>query len=294
MSIDEFLTYLKNEKRYSPHTILAYKKDLEQFEAFMDVAYEQAVLDAKPLHVRSWIVELVEVDDLTPNSINRKISSLSSLFKYALKSGYGESNPVSNVKPPKRSKRLPEFVDKGGMTQLFSGDEIFLDDFEGRRDRAIVSLFYQTGMRLSELIALSIADIDLERGTVKVLGKGNKERVCPLHTETINDIKQYLELRETSVQRNCEALFLTAKGKEVYPSLVYKLVKRALASVSTLKKTSPHILRHTFATHMLNNGADLNTIKELLGHSSLAATQVYTHNSFEQLKKIHKQAHPRA
>jgi len=290
-----FINYLKFEKRYSPHTITAYKKDLEQFDSFLKSEYEVTKADYVSYQmVRSWIVGLME-QDISARSVNRKLSALKSYFKYMKKEGYIRENPMPMIQSPKTSKRLPVFVDPESMETLFSS-EIFDDGFEGIRDRLILEMFYMTGIRLSELINLKDSDIDFYQQNIKVLGKRNKERLVPISPGLINSIKKYLEIRNKSVEviEQNDYFYVTIKGKKLYEKLAYRIVNSYLGKVSTLKKKSPHVLRHTFATHMLNNGADLNAIKEILGHSSLAATQVYTHNTIEKLKNIYNQAHPRA
>jgi integrase/recombinase XerC len=244
--------------------------------------------------VRTWIVSLIE-QDISARSVNRKLSTLKSYFKFMTKEGLVQENPMPKIQSPKTSKKLPVFVDNESMETLFSA-EIFSDDFEGIRDRLILEMFYMTGIRLSELINLKDPDIDFYQQNIKVLGKRNKERLIPVSSGLIDSIKKYLEIRNKSIEavEQNDYFYVTIKGKKLYEKLAYRIVNSYLGKVSTLKKKSPHVLRHTFATHMLNNGADLNAIKEILGHSSLAATQVYTHNTIEKLKNIYNQAHPRA
>ncbi len=290
-----FINYLKFEKRYSPHTITAYKKDLDQFDLFLKSEYDIVeVNDVSYRMVRSWIVKLME-QDISARSVNRKLSTLKSYFKYLTKEGLIRESPMLRIQSPKTSKKIPVFVDNDSMETLFS-TEIFGDDFEGIRDRLIIEMFYMTGIRLSELINLKDSDIDFYQQNIKVLGKRNKERIIPVSKEFIDSIKEYIAVRNKNIaliEQN-DYFYVTIKGKKVYEKLAYRIVNSYLGKVSTLQKKSPHVLRHTFATHMLNNGADLNAIKEILGHSSLAATQVYTHNTIEKLKNIYKQAHPRA
>lgn len=292
ISIDDFIAYLENEKRYSEHTLISYKNDLEQYHAFcLERGNEGMDLFFKT--IRSWIVEMMD-GGLNPRTIHRKLSSLRSYCKYLIKKGELEEDPVEKVLKPKINKRIPEFVDEESIDMLLDRYD-FGTDYSGIRNRLIISMLYQTGMRRSELIGLTEASVDPEASTIKVLGKRNKERIIPLTKELKAELLAYLDIRaETFPDSESDHLFLTAKGKTVYPKLVYKVVNQYLSMVTTLDRTSPHILRHTFATHMLNNGADLNAIKELLGHANLSATQVYTHNTFEKLKSIYNQAHPRA
>ncbi|MAX79576.1 MAG: integrase [Crocinitomicaceae bacterium] len=292
----EFLKYLSVEKRYSSHTVKSYQNDLRQFILFLNKEF-QVLAPAEVTHhfIRAWIVDLMEVEGCTPSSVNRKLSTLRTYFKFLLRSLLIKANPMTNITAPKKAKRLPEFAAENDILQLFNAD-VFEDSYKGAMEKAIVGLFYQTGIRLSELIELKLQDVDFNKGFIKVLGKGGKERFVPIGNEMIHELDQYLNYKNSIEHNNEEEFFFftTEKGKKLYPSMVYKTVNRWLSEVTTLNKTSPHVLRHTFATHMLNRGADLTTIKELLGHESLAATQVYTHNSFEKLKDIYKQAHPRA
>ncbi len=295
MKFDLFLAYITFEKRFSKHTIKAYKTDLEQFKTYLITTYSLSTnSEITHHHVRSWIISLMK-EDVSTRSINRKLSTLKSLFQFLIKKGKLDKNPMLKVVMPKTGKRLPVFVEQGPMEMLFENVP-FSKDFEGVRDRLIMDLFYQTGMRRSELIYLQISDIDFQGQAIKVLGKGNKERIIPINRDLRLQISNYLELRENTFPDllSIGQLFLTKKGKPLYPKLVYNLVKKYLGMVTTQEERSPHILRHSFATHLSNNGADLNAIKELLGHASLAATQVYTHNSIERLKEIYEQAHPKA
>lgn len=295
MLIQNFIDYLHFEKRYSPKTLTAYQNDLRQFFDFIRDTYELSdAISADYQMVRSWIVHLLG-NNISARSVNRKISALKSFYKYLQKQELIEINPVLKVTPPKTNKKLPEFVDKEKMDMLFD-PAIFTDDFEGIRDKLIIELLYYTGIRLSELINIKDTDIDLLRSQIKVTGKRNKERLIPITDELKNTIELYKHVRDNEIERlkSNSYFFVTIKGKNIYEKLVYRVVNSYLSQVSTLQKNSPHVLRHTFATHMLNNGADLNAIKEILGHSNLAATQVYTHNTIEKLKTVYKQAHPRA
>lgn len=290
--ISEFCDYLSHQKRYSIHTVSAYKKDLEQFSQFLLSNYDtKSFKEANSPIIRSWIVQLIE-NNISPRSINRKISTLKSFYKYLLKNNEIETNPLLKVTTPKTSKRLPVFVGENEITDLFSEIK-FPNNYEGIRDNLILELFYATGIRLSELVNLQLNSIDHQNSTLKVVGKRNKERIIPFGNNLKLKLENYLLERE-KLENSGTQLFLTKVGKKIYPKLVYRVVKHYLSLVTTASKKSPHILRHTFATHMLNNGADLNSIKEILGHSNLSATQVYTHNTIEKLKNIHKQAHPKA
>ncbi|MCB0400895.1 MAG: tyrosine-type recombinase/integrase [Flavobacteriales bacterium] len=290
--IQEFCDYLTHQKRYSKHTVTAYQKDLEQFSLFLEKEFDvQSFQDVSSGFIRSWIVSLIE-GDIAARSINRKISSLKSFYKYLQKQQLVDHNPLTKVISPKTSKRLPVFVTESEVGDLFEGIT-FEDDFEGVRDKLILSLFYYTGMRLSELIELKTSAVNRAGMTMKVLGKRNKERIIPVSPKALKEIEHYLSFR-SEVTSKSDRLFITARGEKMYPKLVYRIVNHYLSMVTSNRKKSPHVLRHTFATHMLNNGADLNSIKELLGHANLSATQVYTHNTIEKLKNIHKQAHPKA
>ena len=289
----EFQKYLVSEKRFSTHTVKAYLKDLEQFLIFVTATVSiSSPSEITHKTIRAWLVSLVVDDQVSSNSVNRKLSSLKTYFRFLMLTGLLEVNPTLKVVAPKLKKRLPEFVDQGAM-DAFLAPELFQDDFEGVRNHFIIELFYQTGMRLSELLTLTVQDFEISTGTLKVLGKRNKERLVPVNQSLMRLGEDYLSKR-LEISSNSFQLFITLKGKSAYPKMVYNVVNSYLAQVSTLNKKSPHVLRHTFATHMLNNGADLNSIKEILGHANLSATQIYTHNSFEKLKSIYKQAHPRA
>jgi integrase/recombinase XerC len=249
-------------------------------------------------HIRTWLVDLMN-NNIEPRSIARKLSALRSYFKYLIKEELITTNPVSKVQAPKVAKKLPSFIEEQNLNILFdqkvnnNQEEFFTNDFEGQRNRLILLLFYTCGVRLSELIELKTSDFDTYRQTIKVLGKRNKERIIPITKELNLGIQKYI-ITKTQLGLNNEQLFALSSNNKMYPKAVYNIVKRFLSMVTTIDKKSPHVLRHTFATHLLNKGADLNAIKELLGHASLAATQVYTHNSIERLKNIHKTRHPRA
>ncbi len=289
---DSFLQYLQYEKRFSNHTLLAYSTDLNQFYSYLQLTYEiKELAEINHTVVRSWIVSMME-QKISPRSVNRKITTLKTFYKFLLRQNLVTENPMLKIQSPKTSKRLPMFVEKQKMDMLLDNDNVgFAEDEEGLRNKLMIELFYATGMRLSELINLKQQDVDLAACQLKVLGKRNKERIIPFGHELKSKIEEYLEIRKTT---NSEYLLTGKGGKKMYEKLVYRIVNKYLSVVTTTDKKSPHVLRHTFATHMLNNGADLNAIKELLGHASLSATQVYTHNTVEKLKNIHKQAHPKA
>lgn len=289
-----FLKYIRVEKGYSAHTVRAYGDDVRQFFSFcgLDPEKDQAN-HITHRQVRYWLSSIIS-QGFTPRSANRKLSSLRTFFRYLQREGVVKTNPLTRIIPPKSGKRLPSFVGESEMTELLD-TERFNDDYAGVRDQLILELFYFTGMRLSELVGLTVDKIDFSSQTIKVLGKGNKERILPMHPELSKLISEYLIVRdEINLNKFEKTLFLTEKGKPIYPKLVYRIVRANLSNVTTLEKKSPHVLRHTFATHLLNHGAELNAIKDLLGHANLSATQVYTHSSFEKLKKAYKQAHPRA
>lgn len=286
-----FIDYVKFEKRYSVHTVIAYQNDLEEFLLFTKEKYEEvdpARISASI--IRSWLASLRE-HPIQPRSINRKLSTLRSWYKFLLKNKKVEVNPLQKILPPKSGKRLPVFVERIPMDRLLHQVE-FPDTFEGHTQRLIIDLLYATGIRRSELINLKNADIDRSAKTIKVLGKGSKERIIPISAGLLSRMDAYQEEKEQMGFDRVPFLLVTKKGKKLYPEYVYRSVKKYLGLVTTLEKKSPHVLRHTFATHLVNNGADLNAIKELLGHANLSATQIYTHNTIEQLKTVYEQAHP--
>ena len=292
MFIERFIRYLEYEKRVSPHTLTAYKHDLYQFAEYLH--NETISLDAvRHRHIRTWLVTLIEVNGA--KTVNRKLSALRSLFKFLQKENLVAENPTSLIKAIKMPKRLPVVVDDNKLTVLLDNAETFDEGFNGLRERLILELLFATGMRLSELISLKEQSVDFYSRTLKVLGKRNKERIIPLHVSIIALLKHYLdEKKKQDFDNKTQALIVTDSGSAAYPNFVYRIVKKYLSYISTADKKSPHVLRHTFATSLLNKGADINAIKELLGHASLAATQVYTHNTAERLKSIYKQAHPKA
>src|SRR5215203_4577627 len=292
--IQPFLDYLKFEKRFSQHTIISYQTDLVAFFDYLQLTYNGVEPEKlSHIYIRSWLASLKD-GGMTAKSINRKISTLRSFFKYQMKLGVIALTPMAKINAPKNEKRLPRFVAKKDVEMLFNHVE-FSDDWKGITNRLIFLIFYNTGMRLSELINLKESSIDFHNQTIKVLGKGNKERLIPMSHQLAEEIKKYiLAKKERSTRCEPDVLLVGEKGKKLAARSVYSTVKHYLALVSTVEKKSPHILRHSFATHLTNNGADLNAVKELLGHSSLAATQVYTHNTIEKLKNIYKKAHPKA
>ena len=293
-AVQQFLDYLKFQKRYSRHTIISYQHDLQSFFDFLILRFGTMPLpDIKSTFVRSWLAQLKQ-DGLDSKSISRKISALKSFFKYQLKQNQLKASPMATILSPKAKKRLPQYVKKEDMNTLFAHVE-FPDNWEGRTQRLLIRLFYNTGIRQAELIGLREIQVDQYNLSIKVLGKGNKERVIPVSKELMDDMQEYLAgKRDHFAEADKEYFFVNARGKKLYPSYVYNTVSKYLALVTTIDKKSPHVLRHSFATHLMNNGADLNAVKELLGHSSLASTQVYTHNTIEKLKDIHKKAHPKA
>ena len=285
----KFINYLSSEKRFSVHTITSYSNDINQFALFLLEEY-QIVSDFSKINfqvVRSWIVYLLE-QGIDPRSVNRKISTLKTFFKFLVREGSILESPMLKVVSPKSKKRLPIFIEEDQIESLLNEVE-FDDDFIGARDKLIIELFYVTGIRLSELINIKISDINFDTNLIKVLGKRNKERLIPLSFGIVNELQSFLQKHKID-----NYLFTTLEGNKVYAKLVYRVVNKYIGKISSINKKSPHILRHTFATHMLNNGADINAIKELLGHANLSATQVYTHNTIEKLKSVYKQAHPRA
>lgn len=293
-AIQDFLDYLKFQKRYSQHTIISYRNDLLSFFDFMTVQYGQTGLpDIKAGFVRSWLAQL-KLGGMESKSIGRKISTLRSFFKFQLKQQKIAVSPMATIIAPKVKKRLPQFVEKEDINTLFNHVE-FPDNWQGKTERLLLQLFYNTGMRQAELVGLKETQADAHNSSIKVLGKGNKERIIPVSAALMHSIKDYVKAKRDELEQFDEVyLLVNPKGKKLYPRAVYNVVKHYLGLVTTIDKKSPHVLRHTFATHLMNNGADLNAVKELLGHSSLAATQIYTHNTIDKLKDIHKKAHPKA
>jgi len=296
MATEKFLKYLEYEKRYSAHTLTAYRSDLEQFFIYLNSQFEtNELIEINHFYIRSWIVSLMEAK-LNTRSVNRKITVLKSFFKFLMREKVVELNPMIKIQSPKNSKRLPVFVDKLKMKEVLD-PENFENSFIGIRNKLIFELFYSTGIRLSELSNLKPENINCATQTIKVLGKRNKERLVPIAAPLATLIEQYLTERKKLLEQKdiiSTLVFLKENGVAVNQKTIYHVVRKHLAKSTTLQKKSPHVLRHTFATHMLDNGADINAVKEILGHSSLAATQVYTHNTIEKLKNVHKLAHPRS
>ncbi len=292
--IQSFLNYLSYEKRYSVHTLTSYSNDIIGFFDFLELTFGKTGITAIDQNqVRSWLADLKE-NKLEARSINRKISALRTFFKYHQRTGTVDHSPLEQVIRPKQNKRLPVFIKEEDTERLMDALNASAEDWKGLNARLLITIFYATGMRLSELISLKEKQIDFSRSQFKVLGKGNKERIIPVSHELIEKIREYQALKKKEFNTSADMLLVTEKGKKLYPKYAYLLVNKFLGEISSLDKKSPHILRHTFATHLLNKGADLNAVKELLGHSSLSATQVYTHNTIEKLKAAHKKAHPKA
>ena len=286
---NKFITYLSSEKRFSEHTIKSYTTDLKQFTSFLSSEFQivDEINDISFQIIRAWIASLLE-KGINPRSVNRKISTLKTYFKFLIREGELIENPMMKVVAPKSKKRLPVFIEEDQIASLLNEVQ-FEEGFVGQRNKLIIELFYVTGIRLSELINIKISDVDFNNQSIKVLGKRNKERIIPLSSNVINDLNLFIKSNKQN-----KYLFTNLEGDKLYNKLVYRLVNKYIGEISSVNKKSPHILRHTFATHMLNNGADINAIKELLGHANLSATQVYTHNTIEKLKTVYKQAHPRA
>ena len=288
MHKNNFLKYLEFEKRYSQHTLKSYNTDISQFSSYLIKEFNlKNIEEVNHSLIRSWVSSLLEAS-VSSRTVNRKITTLKSFFKFLMQENVIFENPMRKIISPKTSKKLPVFIEKSKMDELL--DEIeFPDTFEGTRDKLIIDMFYMTGMRLSELLSVRLVDIDFVNSVVKVLGKRNKERIIPLPPVLLRNLRIFAQNNRIK-----DLLFINFEGKMLSPKNVYNIVNKYLSMVSSIEKKSPHVLRHTFATHMLNNGADINAIKEILGHANLSATQVYTHNTIDKLKTIYKQAHPRA
>lgn len=295
--IVSFLKYLDVEKKYSPHTIISYQNDLGSLENFCLSQYEiKNITDIKHLHIRSWIVRMMS-EGISATSVNRKISSCRSFFKWLIKMKHVTVNPMLKIVAPKKPKRLPPSIHDSNMKKIVEVPIVTnpIDKYNIFRNQLIFSMFYSTGMRRAELISLNLDNIDLHRNELRVVGKGNKVRSIPIIESLKKEIINYLDIRSTLEEIiDTPALFLTSKGRRIYDKLVYNIVHQQLALYTTLNKKSPHVLRHSFATHMLDNGADINAIKEILGHANLGATQIYTQNSISKLKEAYKKAHPNA
>ena len=289
---ESFISYLKYEKRVSSHTVTAYQKDLDQFVQYCtDMVGEFDINGVNSKIIRSWIVSLMD-NNYSSKSVNRKIASVKAFFRYLMKNELLENNPSENVLLPKIRKKLPLFVEEDSLHHLLD-DGYFSDDFAGIRDKLIISLLYGTGMRRAELLKLKDSDFNKDEFLIKVTGKRQKERVIPYPRSINKLLEQYINIRNREVERKTPFLLVTEKGEPVYEKLIYRVVNNNLKLVTSLEKKSPHVLRHSYATHLMNNGADLNAVKELLGHSNLSATQIYTHTTFEKLQNVYKQAHPR-
>ena len=286
--LDKFISYLQFEKRYSEHTVIAYKNDLSQFITFAELLEISDFSSLRPAFIRSWIVELIE-NGCANKSVNRKLASLRTFYKWLRKEGLADTNPLLKLRGPKSEKRLPSFAKESDLKETNLSD-YFSDDFNGLRDALMVEVFYQTGIRLSELIHLREGNVTND--SIKVLGKRNKERIIPITAALFKKITAYRKVRDLTCGATT-TLFVLENGNILYPAFVYRRITKYLGTTTQLDKKSPHVLRHTFATHMLNRGAGLETLKDLLGHANLAATQIYTHNSFAQLTKVYSQAHPR-
>jgi integrase/recombinase XerC len=290
--VTDFLRYLKFEKRYATHTITAYEKDLEQFSSFLRSSFDTDDIQAvSHFHIRSWLAGMKD-NGQTERTINRKMSSLNSFYKYLLKQQKIKKNPLRQLHAMRLPERLPAYIKEAETDKLLE-EESFGEGFKGFTDRLICELLYQTGMRRNELLQLKETDIEWSLNQVRILGKGNKERLVPIGAMLKDSLKDYIEEKKNIEKADLSHLLVLENGQPLYAGYIYRTVKNYLGMVTTLKKKSPHILRHTFATHLLNNGANIQAIKDLLGHSSLAATQVYTHNNIEKLKEIHKMNHPR-
>jgi len=291
-----FIDYLKFEKRYSAHTVRAYRDDLDQFFSYIQLIFGDTALPGiSTPFIRSWLASLKE-QKITSKSINRKISSLKSFFKYQLRTGQLEKSPMAGIISPKSGRRLPVYVEEKDI-QLLIGQIDFPDNWQGKTDHLLIKMFYNTGVRLTELVNLKNSQVDNSAATIRVIGKGNKERMIPLSDALAEEIRSYQKEKQNLMgpekQEIAETLLINEKGKQLYVKYAYLAVRNWLSLVTTIDKKSPHVLRHSFATHLMNHGADLNSVKELLGHSSLAATQLYTHNSIEKLREVHKKNHPR-
>jgi integrase/recombinase XerC len=290
--LTDFIQYLRFEKRYSAHTLTAYQKDLEQFRDFLSKEFALTELSSiTHFHIRGWLAGM-KGDKQTARTINRKISSLNSYFKYLLKLGFAEKNPVRQLHAQRLPERLPVYLKETETEKLLEEND-FEPGFKGATDRLICELLYNTGMRRNELQQLKETDIEWSLNQIRILGKGNKERLVPVSPVVLDSMRDYIDDKHKQKVYDDKYLLNTENGKQLYAGYIYRVVKEHLSDVTTLQKKSPHVLRHTFATHLLNNGANIQAIKDLLGHSSLAATQVYTHNNIDKLKEIHRQNHPR-
>lgn len=292
MLLDRFLNYIQFEKSYSPNTLASYKKDIQNYISFLE-ADDFSVEDATQHQVRAYLASLM-ASNIQARSVNKNISTLRSFYKFLQREDLVQHNPLLLVRNLKTPKNLPVFIEEERLMELLNNEDTFRADFSGQRDRLVMEILFGTGIRRSELLAININDIDFYNQTIRILGKGNKERVIPIYTSLMQLISEFIKTKELTFERKTEQLIVTDKGKEASTNLIYKIVTHYLGTISTQLKVSPHVLRHSFATSLLNRGAAINDIKELLGHANLAATQIYAHNSVEKLKSIYKQAHPKA
>ena len=294
MLVNQFVDYMRYERNMSPRTIQSYSEDLADFESFFKNLDDQLSWETIDQDiVREWVESMMDRGN-TATSVNRRLSSLRSFYRFALKRELVEVNPARLVKGPKKAKPLPQFVKEADMNRLIDDERLWGEGYEDALARTIIIMFYETGLRLSELVGLDDTDVDFVNRTVKVTGKRNKQRIVPFGEELATELSQYVEKRDSQVVRTTAGMFLDKKGKRISHAKVANLVRESLSKVTTMKKRSPHVLRHSYATAMLNNGAGLESVKKLLGHQSLSTTEIYTHTTFEQLKRVYKQAHPRA
>ncbi|RYY07828.1 MAG: integrase [Sphingobacteriaceae bacterium] len=292
MHLNLFYNYIQHEKRFSVNTLTAYKTDLLQYFTYVEVNDNASFTDV--FLIRSWIVQLMD-QKIDSRSVKRKITSLKTYFRFLVRENLIQDNPMSKIQSPKLAKKLPSIIREENISSLLDNQDVFGTDFLGIRDKLVIEILFGTGLRLAELLGLKETDINWYENTIKILGKRSKERIVPLNKELLMLIKQYIAVKEIEIfDNNSFKLIVTHTGSDAYPKLIYRIVQKYLSYITTQNKKSPHVLRHTFATSLLNNGADLNAIKELLGHANLSATQIYTHNSVEKLKLIYKQAHPKA
>lgn len=293
MKTADFYKYLEYEKHYSAHTVKSYRSDIEQYLSYSNSSFDDVLTDVfNQEQIRGWIVFLLGTG-YTASSVHRKISSLRRYIYFLMREGALQTNPVHHLTLPKKRKQETQFVTEDHMENLLD-IVVYSDDFKGQRARLVLEMLYDTGIRLSELLGIRLKDLDFGQKQLKVLGKRNKERIIPITDGLLNLTQHYLTKRRDVVSNNTDYLFVTERGEQAYPKLIYRIVRDHLQQVSSIKKKSPHVIRHSFATHLLNRGADLNAIKELLGHANLSATQIYTHNDISSLRKVYEQAHPRA